>query len=53
VAAVLVQIRGLTKAYYGQPVLAGVSFDIAEGEVFEYIGPNGAGKTTTVKISPG
>lgn len=38
-AAPLVQIRGLTKAYYGQPVLAGVSLDIAEGEVVGYIGP--------------
>lgn len=52
-AAPLVQIRGLTKAYYGQPVLDGVSFDIAEGEVFGYIGPNGAGKTTTLKILAG
>jgi ABC-2 type transport system ATP-binding protein len=53
VAAPLVQIRGLTKAYDGQAVLAGVSFDIAEGEVFGYIGPNGAGKTTTLKILAG
>ena len=52
-AAPLVQIRGLTKAYYGQSVLDGVSFDIAEGEVFGYIGPNGAGKTTTLKILAG
>ncbi|HEU4733407.1 MAG TPA: ABC transporter ATP-binding protein [Kofleriaceae bacterium] len=49
----LVQIRGLTKAYYGQRVLSGISFDIAEGEVFGYIGPNGAGKTTTLKILAG
>ncbi|HEX7836639.1 MAG TPA: ABC transporter ATP-binding protein [Kofleriaceae bacterium] len=49
----LVQIRGLTKAYYRQPVLSGVSFDIAQGEVFGYIGPNGAGKTTTLKILAG
>jgi ABC-2 type transport system ATP-binding protein len=53
VAAPLVQIRGLTKAYYGQTVLAGVSLDITEGEVFGYVGPNGAGKTTTLKILAG
>lgn len=49
----LVEIRELSKAYYGQAVLSGVSFDIAEGEVFGYIGPNGAGKTTTLKILAG
>ncbi|TMQ07256.1 MAG: ABC transporter ATP-binding protein [Deltaproteobacteria bacterium] len=53
VAAPLVEIRGLSKKYYGHPVLAGVSFDIAEGEVFGCIGPNGAGKTTTLKILAG
>ncbi len=28
----------------------GVSFEIAEGEIFGFLGPNGAGKTTTQKI---
>jgi ABC-2 type transport system ATP-binding protein len=31
----------------------GISFDIAEGEVFGLLGPNGAGKTTTVEILEG
>jgi ABC-2 type transport system ATP-binding protein len=53
VSAPLVQIDGLTKQYYGHPVLEGVSFDIRPGEVFGYIGPNGAGKTTTLKILAG
>jgi len=30
-------------------ILKGVSFSVAESEIFGYLGPNGAGKTTTLK----
>jgi len=30
-------------------VLKGVSFTVAQGEIFGYLGPNGAGKTSTIK----
>lgn len=30
-------------------ILKGLSFTVAEGEIFGYLGPNGAGKTTTIK----
>ena len=30
-------------------ILKGISFEVAEGEIFGYLGPNGAGKTTTLK----
>jgi ABC-2 type transport system ATP-binding protein len=30
-------------------ILRGVTFDVAQGELFGFLGPNGAGKTTTIK----
>jgi ABC-2 type transport system ATP-binding protein len=46
-------VRDLRKSYGGIEALRGVSFDVAEGEVFGLLGPNGAGKTTTVEILEG
>jgi ABC-2 type transport system ATP-binding protein len=43
----------LRKSYDGVDALRGISFDVAEGEVFGLLGPNGAGKTTTVEILEG
>jgi ABC-2 type transport system ATP-binding protein len=44
-----VVVRDLKKHYGGIEAARGVSFDIAEGEIFGLLGPNGAGKTTTVE----
>jgi len=41
------------KNYNDVRALRGVSFEVAEGEVFGLLGPNGAGKTTTVEILEG
>jgi ABC-2 type transport system ATP-binding protein len=46
-------VSDLTKSYGNVQALRGVSFDVAEGEVFGLLGPNGAGKTTTVEILEG
>ncbi len=34
-------------------ILKGITFSVAEGEIFGYLGPNGAGKTTTIKAALG
>jgi ABC-2 type transport system ATP-binding protein len=48
-----VSVEGLVKSYDGVRAVAGVDFQVAEGEVFALLGPNGAGKTTTVEILEG
>ena len=48
-----VTVDGLTKSYNGLEALRGVSFEIAQGQIFGLLGPNGAGKTTTVEILEG
>jgi len=48
-----VSVNDLRKSYNGVEALHGVSFEIAQGEIFGLLGPNGAGKTTTVEILEG
>jgi ABC-2 type transport system ATP-binding protein len=46
-------VDGLHKSYGDIEAVAGISFEVARGEVFCLLGPNGAGKTTTVEILEG
>jgi ABC-2 type transport system ATP-binding protein len=48
-----IEVSELTKSYGSVEALRGVTFEVAEGEVFGLLGPNGAGKTTTVEILEG
>jgi len=53
VAATAVEVDDLHKSYGSVQAVRGISFKVAEGEVFALLGPNGAGKTTTVEILEG
>ncbi len=44
------RVQDISKRYGGTNAVAGLSFDVREGEVFGLLGPNGAGKTTTIAM---
>jgi ABC-2 type transport system ATP-binding protein len=48
--AVALRVENLTKRYGVTEAVAGLSFEIAQGEIFGLLGPNGAGKTTTIAM---
>ena len=48
-----IKVADLRKSYGSVEAVKGISFEVAEGEVFALLGPNGAGKTTTVEILEG
>jgi len=48
-----IEVEGLRKTYGEREAVRGLSFAVAQGEVFGLLGPNGAGKTTTVEILEG
>ena len=50
---VVLQARGLHKAFRGRPAVDGVDIDVAPGERVGLLGANGAGKTTTLLMCLG
>jgi ABC-2 type transport system ATP-binding protein len=47
---VVVRVEDLSKRYGDFEAVAGLSFEVREGEVFGLLGPNGAGKSTTFRM---
>ncbi len=46
----VLECRGLRKAFGRLVAVDGVGFEIAEGETYGLLGPNGAGKTTSISM---
>ena len=51
--AATILVRNLRKSYGSMVAVAGVSFEVEQGEFFGILGPNGAGKTTTLEMLEG
>lgn len=50
----MIDVKNLTYAYKNKKeILHGLTFSVADGEIFGFLGPNGSGKSTTQKILTG
>lgn len=48
--APLLEVRNVSKDFFGNKVLSDISFSMREGQVLGLVGENGAGKSTLMKI---
>jgi ABC-2 type transport system ATP-binding protein len=46
----MLELDALSKRYGDTVALDGLSFSVADGQLFGFVGPNGAGKTTAMRI---
>ncbi|MCL0099617.1 ABC transporter ATP-binding protein [Dehalococcoidia bacterium] len=49
----MLEVTDIRFSYSGRPVLNGLSFAVATGELLGVVGPNGSGKTTLLKLVTG
>src|SRR2546426_1769553 len=45
-----ISVRGLIKRFGEIEAVAGIDFEVPQGETFGFLGPNGAGKSTTINM---
>jgi ribose transport system ATP-binding protein len=50
---IVLEMRGISKSFFGVPVLSQVDLDCQAGEIHAIVGENGAGKSTLMKILAG
>jgi ABC-2 type transport system ATP-binding protein len=48
-----IRVQGLARRFGAVAAVDGVSFEVAEGELFGLVGPDGAGKTTLLRMLSG
>ncbi len=46
----MIRVQNLVKSFGDFTAVKGITFEVAQGEIFAFLGPNGAGKTTTIKM---
>src|SRR5690349_21279777 len=46
----IIEVDSLAKRFGDITAVDGVSFSVAQGEIFGFLGPNGAGKSTTINM---
>ena len=49
----IIELKNITKAFDGEPVLKNVNLDIYDNEFITLLGPSGCGKTTMLRLIGG